>query len=458
MKKAILALAVVLAACVDGPVAPDGAPGLAVVAGPSLIDTIGAYPTQLLVVDVRDLDGRSVANTPVEFTSSPSEDGATVHSIHEVRMTDASGRATTRIRYGLVAGLADLTITAPEVGVSTQLRYEIRPGRPVQVEVPDQVITLGDTVALALIIRDRNANPVEEVLAVVERLDGAVAVAGDGRRVYGTAPGTGTVRVTVAGMTDAAVVTVVPFGALVGYRPALGTAGPAFVAQSIDGANERTLAPGLAVVPAGLDFDPATGMLAYADVARNRIMIVESATSQPRVLTGEAAFQVQRAPRFGPGGAVYFYGERAGESGVYRATAAGALALVAEGVPESDVSPDGARLAFARDGSLFIQAVAGGTPTPLGVAGRLPRWSPDGSRIAFVTPAGGIAVLDVDTKAVVANVTVPGTLHSLDWSPMGRWLVTSSAFGVHLVEVATGRVVTVPEVLLFPSWEYVREG
>ena len=457
MRVAILAAALLLVACGDDTVGPgQGEAGMAVVAGPSLIDTIGAYPTQLLVVEVRDLEGRAVANTPVEFTSAG--EGATVHSIHEVRMTDRSGRATTRIRFGLVAGLADLTITAPEVGVSTQLRYEVRPGRPVQVEVPDQVITLGDTVALALTVRDRNGNEVEEVAATVERLGGTVAVAADGRRVYGTAPGTGTVRVTVAGMTDAAVVTVVPFGGLVGYRPALGSTAPAFVAQAIDGASERAIAPGLASVPAGMDFDPATGVLAYADVVRNRIMIVESGSSQPRVLTEEAAFQVQRAPRFGPGGAIYFYGERAAESGLYRATPDGAVTLVAAGVPASDVSPDGTMLAFSSDGSLFIQPVASPfARTPLELSGREPRWSPDGGSIAFITPADRVAILDVETR-LVTEVDVPGTLHSLDWSPLGRWLTTSSAFGVHLVEVATGQVVTVPEVLLYPAWEYVREG
>lgn len=100
-----------------------------------------------------------------------------------------------------------------------------------------------------------------------------------------------------------------------------------------------------------------------------------------------------------------------------------------------DVSPDGRTIAFDLLGDIYTMPIAGGTPTR--VAAGLPfemqpRFSPDGTKIAFTSDRGGgdnlwIMNRDGSDKRPVTNekfrlVTSP------DWSPDGQYLIGRKHF------------------------------
>ncbi|MCX5107548.1 S9 family peptidase [Streptomyces sp. NBC_00378] len=98
-------------------------------------------------------------------------------------------------------------------------------------------------------------------------------------------------------------------------------------------------------------------------------------------------------------------------------------------------SPDGTRLAFLRAGQLHLLPADGEEATPLTTpadcpAGAgLPVWSPDGSRIAFAAP-----------EACRAD-SAPVVIDALGWKADGAGLTGSVRTQLFVVEVASGEVV-----------------
>jgi len=100
-----------------------------------------------------------------------------------------------------------------------------------------------------------------------------------------------------------------------------------------------------------------------------------------------------------------------------------------------DVSPDGKTIAFALLGDIYTMPIAGGTPTRIaeGLAWEVqPRFSPDGSRIAFTSDRGGadnIWVMNADgsDKRQVTKEDFR-LLNQPSWSPDGRFIVAKKHF------------------------------
>ncbi|MFC7538013.1 amidohydrolase family protein [Sphingomonas sp. GCM10030256] len=100
-----------------------------------------------------------------------------------------------------------------------------------------------------------------------------------------------------------------------------------------------------------------------------------------------------------------------------------------------DVSPDGTRIAFDMLGDIYVMPMAGGTPTRI-AAGlayeQQPRWSPDGTRIAFVSDrAGGDNIWIMDANGANAKQLTKEDFRLLNqpsWSPDGRYIVAKKHF------------------------------
>ena len=126
------------------------------------------------------------------------------------------------------------------------------------------------------------------------------------------------------------------------------------------------------------------------------------------------------------------------------------------------MSPDGKVVAYASDATgemrLYVRRGAEGRPVPVsqGIPGyhRWPRWSPDGSRIAF-NAEGAIYVVPAFGGAPQTLVRAPeaGWAAHAAWSPDGRELAYVQNDTMFAVEVASGQRRVVTDTAGFsPAW------
>lgn len=114
-----------------------------------------------------------------------------------------------------------------------------------------------------------------------------------------------------------------------------------------------------------------------------------------------------------------------------------------------DVSPDGRTIAFDLLGDIYTMGIDGGTPTRIaeGLAyEHQPRFSPDGSRIAFVSDRGGgdniwIMNRDGSDKKQLSKEDFR-LLNQPSWSPDGQFIVAKKHF-------TTGRSLGTGEVWIY---------
>lgn len=501
---AVLALLASAAACGSpsdsGP--PKGTPGITIVSGAGVSDTIDALLPQPLVVQVNGSNGRPLANAEVGFFSTAIAEGSTQPTVvvsptrgtgggvYAVERTDEEGRAAVRVRMARHAMQGGVIVAVPELDDGVVASYTILPGAPraVSSEPADTVVLAGGSFALRAGARDRHGN-LRDAQGVAFRVaSGPVTVGGS--TVQGTGVGRAAVVAELAGTSDTTWVSVVPDATIAAYTAVMiSNQTSSIYTLRLDGSNVVKLA----TTGAGDGYGATMGSAWSADGARlyyhdsntdhtRSLFVLELATGASRRLLPEADRMLEEGwPRFA-GGWVYFEGgsfddRQLGTTRdplVYRVRPDGTgkeqvipwdrIGTARQGVP----SPDGSRVAFI--GSFFtpmplhVLDVASGEVRSLGVAALSPRWHPGGeilyvARGDGIDGAGQIRAIRPDGTGDRA-VTQPGTKFAahFDLSPDGAYLIASTDQGVlTLVQAATGvempiRTPSITQGLMAPSW------
>jgi hypothetical protein len=308
-------------------------------------------------------------------------------------------------------------------------------------------------------------------------LDPPASVSGTGA-VMGLAYGRARIVARRGDLADTGWVSVVPSGTL-----ALSSISDhsAVSSASTDGSGLSRIAESGQVSGGAAAWLPADAGIVYqyaipGGAGQTRLYVSDLAGNSRRLISDPQGEHDEKQPRVSRDGVwVYFrYGGGGGEiwrihpdgSGLERVTGP---APTYEGDTGPDPSPDGKFLAFA--GNRFpeggfqvaVHDLESGDERLLGVQGLLPRWAPDGGRIAYWAGDGywgngAIFVVSADGTGA-RQVSQPGRRYlpeGLDWSPDGKWLVARSDTRLDLIEAATG--LTLPlgysEAYWLTSWRW----
>ena len=131
-------------------------------------------------------------------------------------------------------------------------------------------------------------------------------------------------------------------------------------------------------------------------------------------------------------------------------------------------SPDGSRIVFVSShqggtAELWSVPADGGFPTRVTVgagtgdsAPRIPLWSPDGAYVSCVSRKSGsdeVWLWPLDGDAGFQLTSLGGRIHSMNWSPYGRSVAVScnryGSYDIYLVEVPSGRTVRLTGIPLY---------
>lgn len=206
--------------------------------------------------------------------------------------------------------------------------------------------------------------------------------------------------------------------------------------------------------------------LVYADllpgVSRSLFVVDLETGANTRFLPQADWMEEETFPRVSRDGSwVYFSGGNWPQRLLYRARADGTgKEALPSGLPwlsresGADPSPDGTRIVFVKestyeeDAELYVMDLATRRSVSLGVRGVLPRWSPDGTRIAYAgVPSRAVESSGMRPPMIInadgTGARVLSTAHlvgELSWSPDGRYIVgsTNRNYELVIIDVANG--------------------
>jgi hypothetical protein len=484
-----------LTGCGDGSTGPGEklqAPGLHLVAGGNVADTIDRIQAQALVVRVIGQDGRPVARTVVRFTPTEVVTGTGPFPIVRPTMwvspltgaswstlaidsTDENGQAEALTRMGPTTGAAGVVVSVPVLGFVDTATYTVEPGAPVRIAIAprDTAVFVGASLSFRGGAVDRHGNTRSDALTYTLSSDRATM---SGGTLSASAVGRLRVTARLGNFSDTAGVSIVPRGTITAYTAMQHTGHQlAVFVFDLDGGNFRKLVPSVisggyfGEMPPVWSSDARTIFYHDNKFDHTRALWVVDVTtgSSRRLATPPNQLAHEAWPnRSRDGQWVYYNGADYGGATLFRIRPDGtgreqvSPASVRQLHPS--LSPDGARVAASNGGALEVMDIATKQITPLGVTGFAPAWSPVDDRIAYVAAvSGGGAIHVVGADGSGARAVTSGTSYSgrLDWSSDGKYLVAAAAGGrITVIDVATGeempvRITSVDHGFLSPSWK-----
>jgi Tol biopolymer transport system component len=466
--RALVAFITLISGCANSTEPGGSAATMRLVAGNGATDTVRATLAQALVAEVRDEHGQPAPGVQVRFEAAkhalPGGALVTETSVERVDFlypgdfavdtTDARGQALVVVQLGKTSGPARVTISVPLYGIADTAMFTVRPGNAARItfSVPDTAATTSVTYSLGATVRDVFGNPRAGDVPLYNSVSSVAGVTSAGT-VTTSNIGRGAIVASIGERRDTAWVSVVPSATI------------AVLAQ-LDG--------GLKVATVGLDgsnYTPLTSVssnvvLPHWNTAGDHLAFFEGSGFDARVSTvdirgvrsplvvGGGGSASQYYPRYSVDGQWIFFtasGSPSDVSAIWRARTDGSAAeriTALDGVKYSEAapSPDGTRLVLNANGAIATLELATGAVRSLGVLGDFPEFSPDGSRIVYITsPSHQLGIVDADgTNPRILNGHSYHLFSSPGWSPDGKWIVLGKEFGrgaFDLIDAATFDVI-----------------
>lgn len=363
-------------------------------------------------------------------------------------VTDASGRATVRIRMNTKAGAGWVAVFVPLFSLTDTARYTIQPGHGVRVLLApkDTLLSLGTTFQYRGGVVDRAGNATSDP-ATFSVTGTSVSITPNGTAM---AAGYGTSKIFVRGtvnstsLSDSTSVLGVP-QALIAWTFSSGTviADLAFF--------RHAFIPNVGSAPA---WEPGGTRMVTSQPPN--LMLADSSGGTSVLVT--PGFIDGTWPEWSTDGWIYFHATPPGGPRVVRIRPDGTGIQNMTGGRFPSPSPDGKNVAYISSSGGLLAILDVQTRAVRGLTGTdgasTPRWSPDGKWIAY---------LKGDSNGDLFLVRPDGTeLHhigqhilraGISWSPDSKWIIGYEN-GPTLVEVETGTMtyLSFSNFYLYPSW------
>ncbi|MFL5481884.1 MAG: TolB family protein [Gemmatimonadaceae bacterium] len=468
----LVAATLVALSCGDSSGPSGGRPGLTLVSGYDVTDTVGAKPVKALVVEVRDQRGAIVPRgTVVRFTPAMSSFSPEMlvealtspyYEIFTTGETDAAGRAGVLVQLGNFAGAARIAISVPTFGLQDTARFTVLPGRPAAILMlpSDTAMYTTGSYAIRGGVVDRFNNPRNDPVVYASSSPG-VSVSSSGM-VTASALGRYTLTGTLGALSGSSSLSIVPQGTLAAlvYR----TNGLRIVTFNLDGSGFHDL---VGVIDGGIgphpQWLPASSTIIYTELV-NGLQQLRTVDASGKVSTffsnPPATMTHQAEPSPSANAPVLYFSAydsrcsyyayclfRSGIDGT-SPELLGDIIAPGEAIGHPSPSPDGSKVAFVASGpQIKVFDYTTKTVSAWSVTGNYPAWSPDGTQIAYAEQYGGsLHLMNADgTNQRVITGSRPYAEVTPVWSPDSKWVIAqNTSYGVlDIIEVATGNILPV---------------